>query len=738
MNVLAKLNKYHRRYLKYDMVAGGVVFLVAIPLCLGIALASGAPFFSGIIAGIIGGMVVGSISASPVSVSGPAAGLVAVVFTAITQLGDFNIFLLAVVVAGFLQILIGVLRAGFISDYIPSNVIQGLMCAIGILIIIKQLPLALTHPSEHKILMPALKEAAQTLSLNPLSHLVAQINLGAVIISLISIGVLIAEDKLTSKKFNFNFFPAPVMVVLLGVVINEAYDFFWPLLTQDSAHLVNISIDKGLNGFLAEFQLPAWSSWLDPRVYFFGAFIAVLASLETLLNLRAVERLDKRRRHSSSNRELIAQGIGNMCSGLIGGLPITSVIVRSSVNIQAGSRTKFSTIFHGFLILAVVGLVPNWLNKIPLASLATILIYVGYKLSRISIYKRMYHQGFERFFPFLVTVLVIVFTNLLVGILVGLFVSFFFILKSNSEIRLDIIEEMHPAGIVRRMILPQQVSFLRKASLIAELNSIPDESQLVIDASYTEYIDKDILELLKEFKETRAVDKKIALNLVGFKQRYDIHNHIDFISVTTYGIQASLTPQKVLTILQEGNQRVLNNQCIHRDLLQDVKATSDSQYPIAVVLGCIDSRVPVETIFDMGVGDMFCVRVAGNVVSKDIIASIEFACCSGAKLIVVLGHTRCGAIRAANDGVKEGYITELLNKIKPAIAAVKKNEPLNEHEFLLAVTKQNIQNSIQALFQESEIIREQLKNQAIEIIGAVYHVEDGEVVFLSSDNLKQF
>lgn len=729
MKILKKLNLYQRQLLKYDMMAGLVVFLIAIPLCLGIALASGAPFFSGIIAGIVGGIVVGSLSASPVSVSGPAAGLVAVVLTVITQLGGFQIFLLAVVVAGGLQILIGIMRAGFIADYIPSNVIQGLMCAIGILIIIKQLPLALTHTLETQSLMGSLKEAAQTLSFDPLSHLTARINPGAAIISFISLAILILEDGVESKKYKFVFLPGTVMVVLAGILVNEAYAVFWPVLEQDSAHLVNIPVNGDLKGFLSGFQFPAWNSWLNPKVYFFGAFIALLASLESLLNLRAVERLDKRRRYASSNRELVAQGIGNMISGLIGGLPITSVVVRSSVNIEAGARTKFSTIFHGSLILVAVAFFPAWLNQIPLASLATILIYIGYKLSKISIYKEMYAQGFERFFPFLVTVLAIVFTNLLTGILIGLFVSFFFILKSNSEIRLDIIEEIHPSGVVRRMVLPQQVSFLRKASLIAELNSIPADSQLVIDASYTAYVDKDILELIKEFKETRAVDKKIALNLVGFKQRYDIHDHIDFISVTTYDVQAALTPQEVLTILQEGNQRFLDNQCIHRDFLEDVKATSESQHPIAVVLGCIDSRVPVETVFDMGVGDVFCVRVAGNVVSRDITASIEFACCSGAKLIVVLGHTQCGAIRAANHDVSKGYITELLSKIKPAIRAVKLAEPSNEEEFLLEVTQRNIENSIQTLINESEIIREQLSNKTIEITGAIYHVEDGRVVF---------
>lgn len=733
MATLRKIKIYQRRYFKYDLMAGVVVFLIAVPLCLGIALASGAPLFAGIISGIIGGIVVGSISASPVSVSGPAAGLVTIVLAAIMQLGGFNVFLTAVLLAGFLQIIIGILRAGFIADYVPFNVIQGLLCAIGILIIIKQLPLAFTHPVQTEILMESLKEEAQTFSMSPLFYLFYHINLGATIISLISLFILIAGDKIKNDRYKI--IPAPVVVVVLGILINETFIYLIPTFVQDSAQLVNIPVNTSLNGFLSELQFPSLQGFLNPNVYFFGALIAVISSLETLLNLRAAEKLDKRRRYSSPNRELIAQGFGNMLAGLVGGLPITSVVVRSSVNIQTGARTKFATIIHGFLLLSIIVVASKWLNRIPLASLAAILIYVGYKLSKISIYKDMYAQGFERFFPFVITILAIVFINLLMGIVIGLVIGFFFILRSNSRVRLDIIQEMHPSGIVRRMILPQQVSFLRKAGLIAELNSIPQDSQLIIDASHTEYIDKDILELIKEFKETQAIDKKIALNLVGFKQHYDIHDHIDFISVTTYDVQASLTPREVLKILQEGNQRFLKDQRIHRNLLHDIKMTSQGQHPIAVILGCIDSRVPVETIFDMGVGDVFCVRVAGNVISKDIIGSIEFACRAGAKLIVVLGHTRCGAIDAACHGEENGYINQLLDKIKPAINSVKMNNPgleKNDEDFLLEITKFNVTNSVQVLTEESEVLKELLAKETIGIVSAIYHVENGQVDFLPS------
>ncbi|OGT55070.1 MAG: carbonic anhydrase [Gammaproteobacteria bacterium RIFCSPHIGHO2_12_FULL_41_15] len=722
---------YQRRYFKFDLTAGFVVFLVAIPLCLGIALASGAPLFSGIISGIIGGLIVGSISQSPVSVSGPAAGLIAIVLSAVAELGGFQPFLLALVFAGVLQILVGALRAGFIADYIPSNVVRGLLCAIGILIIIKQLPLAFTHTAQNQSLMQTLRESSENFDWQTLSNLVGRINTGASIIALFSLFVLFFFDKTKIKILSS--IPGPVVVVFFGVMINELYDWLWPNLAQYSAQLVNIPVSNGLGEFFTQFKPPDFTSWKNINVYLSGFILAIVASLETLLNLEGATKLDKRRRYCSRNRELVAQGCGNLISGLIGGLPITSVVVRSSVNINSGAKTKFSTILHGFFILLVVMLIPNGLNRIPLAALAAILIHAGYKLTKPTIYKNMYKLGLAQFTPFIITVVAIVFSNLLMGILIGLFASFFFILKYNSQIRLDILNEKHPSGEVKRILLPQQISFLRKAALVAELENISQGTQLVIDARYTTYIDQDILELIEEFKEREAPDKNIALNLIGFKQKYHIHDRIDFINVTTYDVQSALNPPEVLVILKEGNQRFIKSVPIHRNFPDEIKATSHNQFPIAVVLSCIDSRMPIESVFDVGVGDVFVVRVAGNVINSDILASIEFACdVVGVKLILVLGHTRCGAIKAACDGVSGGHLTELLSKIKPAIQAEHQTQhdrtSENEH-FLLNVTKNNVAQAMRGICADSTILRQLLNEQSVGLIGAIYDVRTGVVTF---------
>ncbi|MDA9272235.1 carbonic anhydrase, partial [bacterium] len=308
--------------------------------------------------------------------------------------------------------------------------------------------------------------------------------------------------------------------------------------------------------------------------------------------------------------------------------------------------------------------------------------------------------------------------------------------------RLDIIKEIYPNGITNRLILPQQTTFLNKASLIAELESIPKKSQLIIDARYSDYIDKEIIEFIKEFKNDQAPHKQISLNLIGFKDRYKVHNYIDFINVTTYDVQSTLTPQKALNVLKEGNQRFLRDTCIHRSLKTDIEHTATTQFPIAVVLGCIDSRVPVETIFDMSFGDLFCIRIAGNVVNDDVLASIEYAChVVGAKLIVVLGHTRCGAIQAACDGVEQGYITQLLAKIKPSIAA----ETQTTHnrcganlDFVTNVTQLNIANTLQHIYQESPVLRRLTNEDQIGMVGAIYNVSSGIVEFKDfSSSLEQ-
>jgi len=726
-----KLRIYKNRNFKFDFIAAIVVFLVAIPLCLGIALASGAPLFSGILSGIIGGIIVGSLSGSQVSVSGPAAGMVAIVATAITQLGGFNSFLLALALAGLLQIIIGGLRAGFIADYVPSNVVQGLLCAIGILLIVKQIPLAFTLSSDLTELKAHLLETTEGFTLQPLYDFSQHLNAGAIIISSMSFAILIYFGKTKLKALQG--IPAPIIVVIAGIFINEIFMFTDSSFVQNNPQLVNIPQHNGLPDLLNQLQYPDLAAFVNPRVYFYAFIIAIIASLETLLNVKAGEKLDQKHRNCSKNQELIAQGIGNFCAGLIGGIPVTSVIVRTSVNIQAGSKTKLSAIFHGILLFLAVLLIPGWLNKIPLSSLAAILIYTGYKLTKPIIYKSIYNQGMDRFIPFIVTVISIVLFNLLAGILMGLAISLFYILKTNSQARLDIIKEIYPNGVTSRLVLPQQITFLNKASLIAELDSIPKNSQLIIDARYSNYIDKEIIELIKEFQEEQAQDKQIALNLIGFKDHYNIHNYIDFINVTTYNVQSVLSPLEVLTILREGNQRFLNDTRIHRSSQIDIRHTALTQHPIAVVLACIDSRVPVETIFDMSFGDLFCVRVAGNVVNEDILASMEYAChVVGAKLIVVLGHTSCGAIQAACNNVEKGHITQLLAKIKPAVnaeTATQTNRTGNNPNFVAHVTSLNIANTIKQVYQDSDILRIMMDQNEINMVGAIYSVETGEVKF---------
>ncbi|MGL5743244.1 MAG: SulP family inorganic anion transporter [Legionella sp.] len=726
-----KFRIYTKRYLKFDFVAAIVVFLVAIPLCLGIALASGAPLFSGILSGVIGGVIVGYLSGSHVSVSGPAAGMATVVVASIAHLGDFNSFLLALMLAGVLQILIGSIRAGFVADYVPSNVVQGLLCAIGILLIIKQLPLAFTLSADFNELKTHLLETTEEITLSPILALYHHLNSGAILITAFSLATLIYFDHTKNKILKE--IPAPIIVVILGVLFNEVFLWTDSALIQDSPQLVNIPKTNSFHELYNKLEYPNWASWTNPKVYLYAFIICIVASLETLLNFTAGERLDKKRRHPSSNRELVAQGVGNMTAGLIGGIPITSVIVRTSINIQAGSISKLSTILHGLFILFAVMLIPGTLNKIPLSSLAAILIYTGYKLNKPSIYRAIYAQGSDRFIPFIATVFGIIAFNLLTGILIGLAVSLFYILKSNSQARIDIIKELHPTGVINRLILPQQMTFLNKAALVAELNSIPKESQLIIDARYTQYIDKEISELLKEFKEEQAPNKKISLNLTGFKEHYKIHNYIDFINVTTYDVQSNRSPAEVLNILHEGNQRFLNNNPIHRSNELDIKLTAKAQHPIAIVLGCIDSRVPVETIFDMSLGDIFCVRVAGNVINNDVLASIEYACnVVGVKLIIILGHTRCGAIQSACDGVKIGHITELLNKIKPAINAEQETTD-NRHSknttFVNHVTELNVANTMQNIYEQSPILQEMIEKNEIAMVGAVYDVQTGKVQY---------
>lgn len=498
--------------LKNDAPASIVVFLVAVPLCLGIALASGAPLFSGIIAGVIGGIVVGALSGSQLGVSGPAAGLAVIVLTAIQDLGAFDIFLLAVVIGGVFQFILGVLRAGIIGYYFPSSVIKGMLSGIGIIIILKQIPHAFGYDKDYEgSLAFAQPDGHNTFS--ELYYMFEAISPGAVIITLVSLLILILWEQPFMKKIKaFNLIQGPLVVVLLGIALGQI--FMSTSVALNSTQIVSIPVANDFAGFLNLFSLPDFSQWNNPQVYIVAITIAVVASLETLLCLEATDKLDPYKRVTPANQELKAQGIGNVISGLIGGLPITQVIVRSSTNIQSGGRTKMSAILHGVILVVCAVAIPSFLNMIPLASLAAILFLVGYKLAKPALFKQMYKMGWSYFIPFTVTILAIVFTDLLMGIGIGMAVAIFYILLNNyNKPFLFERDEKSAANGVYRIKLAEDVTFLNKANIQRALNAVPNNKKVIIDGSQSINIDKDVIEIVEEF-EINAKLKNIEVEII--------------------------------------------------------------------------------------------------------------------------------------------------------------------------------------------------------------------------------
>jgi MFS superfamily sulfate permease-like transporter len=526
---------------KRDLPAGLVVFLVALPLCLGISLASGAPFFSGLISGIIGGIVVGFLSTSNLSVSGPAAGLAALVLAAITTIGSFELFLCAVLIAGIIQVLMGIGRLGGIAEYFPSSVIKGMLTSIGILIVAKQIPHAVGYDRDEKgtltQLFPFGNEDWHELLL-PLQH----IDVGVLFICLLSMAIMLLWDKPFIKK-RVKMVPGALVAVIVSVLINEFFKSTASPLTVADEHLVQIKAAGSVSEFLGFFRFPDFSGFANSKVIVTGIMIAIIASLETLLSIEAVDNLDPERHVTNTNKELFAQGIGNIASGLIGGLPITSVIVRSSANINAGGKTNLSTIFHGLLLLVCVVSIPFLLNMIPLASLAAILLLTGYKLAKPSMFMQVIKNGKYQAIPFFTTVAVILGIDLfglyppfkgeglLIGVVAGLFVASLAILHGNLKNSYYFHKEDYHENDVIQLHLSEEVSFLNKASIRETLEHIPHNSTIVIDAMSTKYIDFDVLELIKEFRDIKAPLKNIKCTLNGFKERYQIDN--------TYSIHSS-------------------------------------------------------------------------------------------------------------------------------------------------------------------------------------------------------
>jgi MFS superfamily sulfate permease-like transporter len=513
--------------LKTDSVSGLVVFLVALPLCLGIAVASGAPPFAGIITGIIGGIIIGYLSGSNVSVSGPAAGLIAIVLLAIQDLG-FEAFILAVVLAGIFQLILGFAKAGTISNYFPSGVIEGMLTGIGIIIIIKELPHSIGYDNEHEgdFFNYSLTDKIDKTFLNELVHSFNFAHLGIIIVTTISIAILVAFNKLHFLK-KIKVLPGALVVVVVGIILNEIFNLSKPELFISGKHLVSLPVTGSVNEFIAQFKFPDFTAISNPKVWITAGTIAAVASIETLLCIEAGDKMDPLKRYSSANTELKAQGIGNILAGLIGGLPMTSVIVRTSANVTAGARTKFSAIFHGFLLLLTVILIPTLLNKIPMACLAAILLMIGFKLASPKVFMHMWKIGKFQFIPFIVTVIGVVSLDLLKGVGIGLLVSIFFILLGNMKVSYFFNKNEHKEGDDIRIDLAQEVSFLNRAALKQTLAHLPANSKVIISAKNTFYIDYDVLELIKDFTQYGSKDKNITVELQDFKSAYKIENSID-------------------------------------------------------------------------------------------------------------------------------------------------------------------------------------------------------------------
>lgn len=511
----------YSKHLKSDILSGMVVFLVALPLCLGIALASGAPLFAGIISGVVGGIVVGFLSHSQLSVTGPAAGLTAIILAAITSLGNYETFLLAVVLAGAIQLLLGFAKAGTISNYLPSNVIEGMLTAIGIIIILKQLPHAIGYDVDHEGDFFFIEKGTGHNTFSAIIDAINYSHLGAVIVSAVSLGILIAWNKVSFLK-NIKAVPGALVAVIVGVIINEVFKATGSSFAISQDHLVNLPTPASFDEFIGQFSSPDFSAITNADVWIVAATIAVVASIETLLCIEATDKMDPLKRFTNTNIELKAQGVGNLLSGFLGGIPMTSVIVRTSANVNSGGRTKVAAISHGVFLLVAVLAIPSILNKIPLACLAAILLMIGYKLASPSVFKHMWHSGKYQFIPFIATVVAVVFTDLLKGVGIGMIVSISFILRANLKMAYFFKKEEHHEGETVKIDLAQEVSFLNKAAIKQTLAHLPENSKVIINATNSFYIDYDVIQLIQDFLKIGSLDKNIQVTLVGFRDEYKL------------------------------------------------------------------------------------------------------------------------------------------------------------------------------------------------------------------------
>lgn len=529
--------------LKSDFASGLVVFLVALPLCLGIALASGAPLFSGIISGVVGGIVVGFLSQSHLSVSGPAAGLTAIVLTAIIDLGSFNAFLLAVLIAGLIQLILGFVKAGTISNYFPNNVIEGMLAGIGVIIILKQIPHAFGYDPDFEGDQSFSQLDGQN-SFSELFQVFNHIQLGSIVIALVSLAILVLWNKVDFLK-KIKLVPPALVAVIVSILLNEFFIQSGSDFAITKAHLVNLPVPTTLEEFQNIIVTPDFTAISNSKVWIVAITIAVVASIETLLCIEASDRMDVQKRYTNTNVELKAQGLGNIISALLGGLPMTSVVVRTSANNDAGAKSKMSAIIHGLLLLGSVLVIPFILNKIPLATLAAVLLLVGYKLANPKTVKHFWEKGKYQFIPFIITFAAVVFTDLLKGVALGMIINIIFVLKGNLQRAYVFRKEEYLDGDIIHIDLAQEVSFLNKAAIKSTLENIPENSKVVINASDTIYISHDILVMINEFEEVISKDMNINVKLVGFKPQYNIENSDDYRRTVTLEHRYNVLKRKI-------------------------------------------------------------------------------------------------------------------------------------------------------------------------------------------------
>jgi len=729
-----------------ELGAAIVVAGVAIPMGMGIASISGAPPTAGILAGIIGGLVVGLLSGSPTSISGPSAGLTLAIASLMGVMNSFETFLLAVIIAGLLQIVFGIAKLGWLSSFFPSSVLDALLAAIGIILILKQIPHLLGHDTDPEGDMAFLQPDRRTTLTELVSLFEGDVHVGAATVGLLTLVSIIGLQYWNrSKKLQL---PAMLIGVIAGLLSSFVINRLGPSWLIDGKHLISLPVWEGESARGSMLRFPDWAQLSNPMVYFAAGTIAVLSSLETLLNLSATDRIDQSDRPSPPNRELIAVGIGNTLCGLIGGIPMSAAIERSAVCLQAGSRTKLCTILYGVVLLVAALVIPYVFNAIPLSVLAAVLIVTGAWLARPAIFVHIWQGGRYQLIPFIVTIAAILLTDLLIGVVVGLVFAIGFILNSNLRRPMRQVMEKHAGGDVLHIELAEQVSFLNRPVIERALREAAPGTQILLDASNSDYIDPDILTMIRDFVKKSPIHK-VSVSLKGFRKEYAIDNSIQFVDFTTREFQEKMTSAEALKILQDGNERFCMNKRLSRDLGRQVQATSVGQHPFAAILSCIDSRAPVETILDLGVGDAFTARVAGNVVSRKILGSLEYATAVvGSKLIVVLGHTKCGAVHAAvklADAGKTGveatgcqHLDSILEEIHPSIdlPKLKLIETTNEsarNEFAEDVARRNVVQTVRNIVGMSQTINKLVDEGRLAVVGAIYDVTSGKVEFLIHD-----